>query len=169
MIQTRTRCPRFSGRTQQVPPKSCLETRRPFPKVKKYTRKCFSVGNSGNGKSVLDNLTYRSFIAEWPAKHDARFICFCENAIADPVKHRTMAELAAQQSLHISYWATLCLSITTSRMASPQWMHRRDTHMELLYSNGPKHENEVSKHPCLHVCCMVSVQRTCTNSGTFIS
>jgi len=48
-------------------------------------------------------------------------------------------------------------------------MQNRCTHMDLLCSNGPKHENEASKHPCLHICFMVSVHRACNNSGTFMS
>jgi hypothetical protein len=146
-----------------------LETRQRLKKVKKYTRKYFSVRNSVTEKSVLEKMTCRSFIAACTAKYHALFSCVCECAIADPVKQRTMAELEGQQSRHISHWATPCLSITRPRTAAPQWTQRRCTHMEPLYSNGPKHENEASKHPRLHICFMVSVHRTCNNSGTFIS
>jgi len=52
-----------------------LETWQPFTKVKKYTRKYFSVRNSVTEKSVLAKLKYRSFITGCTAKYDAHFNC----------------------------------------------------------------------------------------------
>ena len=80
------------------------------------------------------------------AKYDRQCRCECTT-----VKHKTMTKLAEQQS--------------RPRGVAPQWTHCRCTHMELLYLNGLKHEKEMSKHPCVHICFVVSVHRTCSTSA----